>query len=45
MADFPSSGGAIAPGDVTSRRSLIAGTVGVAALLVSGCSVGEPDLC
>jgi hypothetical protein len=42
VADFPSSGGAIEPGDVTSRRSLIAGTVGVAALLVSGCSVENP---
>jgi len=42
VPDFPSSGGAIAPGDVTSRRSLIAGTVGVAALLVSGCSVENP---
>ena len=42
MVDFPSSGGAIEPGDVTSRRSLIAGTVGVAALLVSGCSVENP---
>ncbi len=42
MADFPSSGSAIEPGDVTSRRSLIAGTVGVAALLVSGCSVENP---
>jgi hypothetical protein len=42
VVDFPSSGSALDPGDVTSRRSLIAGTVGVAALLVSGCSVENP---
>jgi hypothetical protein len=42
VVDFPSSDSAINPGDATSRRSLIAGTVGMAALLVSGCSVENP---
>jgi hypothetical protein len=42
VVDFPSSGGATNPGDVTSRRSLIAGTVGMAALVVAGCSVENP---
>ena len=42
MPDFPSSGTATNPGDVTSRRSLIAGTVGIAALVVTGCSVENP---
>ena len=42
MVDLPSSDSAINPGDVTSRRSLIAGTVGMAALLATGCSVENP---
>jgi hypothetical protein len=42
VVDFPSSGSAINPGDMTSRRSLIAGTVGMAALVVAGCSVENP---
>ena len=42
MPDFPSSGSAIERGDATSRRSLIAGTLGVTALVVSGCSVDDP---
>ena len=42
MPDFPSSGSATESGDATSRRSLIAGTVGVAALMVSGCSAENP---
>ena len=42
MVDFPFSGSVISPGDITSRRSLIAGTVGITALLVSGCSVENP---
>jgi hypothetical protein len=42
VVDFPSSGRVIAPGDAASRRSLIAGTVGVAALMVSGCSAENP---
>ncbi len=42
MVDLPSSGSAINPGDLTSRRSLIAGTVGLATLVVSGCSVDNP---
>jgi hypothetical protein len=42
VADFPSSGSPIERGDATSRRSLIVGTVGIAALLASGCSVENP---
>jgi len=42
VPDFPSSGSTIKPGDVTSRRSLIAGAVGMAALVATGCSVENP---
>jgi hypothetical protein len=42
VPDFPASGSAFERGDVTSRRALIAGTVGVAAFVVSGCSVENP---
>lgn len=42
MVDFPSSGKVLNPGDVTSRRSLIAGSVGMAALVVAGCSGENP---
>jgi hypothetical protein len=42
VLDFPSPGIAINPGDVASRRSLIAGTVGIAAMVATGCSVENP---
>jgi hypothetical protein len=42
VVDFPAPGAPISRGSSLSRRSLIAGAAGMAALVASGCSVDNP---